>query len=70
MTAVTMKLTQLKTHWNADDAYRVISFFDELRDLLWATYGDDIIEMLQDASPHHAPGSDPDAPGFNDEIGF
>jgi hypothetical protein len=67
---MTMKHTQLKTHWNADDAYTVISFLDELRDLLWAAYGDDIIEMLQDASSHQAPGSDPESPGFNDDIAF
>lgn len=67
---MTMKLMQLKTHWNAEDAYAVISFLDELRDLLWATYGDDIIEMLQDATSHHATSSESGTPELNDEIDF
>lgn len=67
---MTMKLMQLKTHWNADEAHAVISFLDELRELLWATYGDDIIEMLQDATSHNVQGDDPDDPEFNDDIGF
>lgn len=47
---MTMKLTQLTTHWDAGDAYCVITFLDELRDVLMATYGDDIGEMLKQAS--------------------
>ena len=42
---MTMKLSQLKTHWNAGDAHMVISFLDELKDMLWASYGEEIIEM-------------------------
>lgn len=67
---MTMKLTQLKTQWNADEAYTVIGFLDELRDLVWSAYGDDIIEMLQNATSHHAPSIDLDAPEFNDDIDF
>lgn len=37
------KLSQLKTYWDADDAYLIISFLDELSDLLWVT--DEIIEQ-------------------------
>jgi hypothetical protein len=44
---MTTKLTQIATHWNADDAYTVIEFLDELRDVLWAAYGDDIIQRQQ-----------------------
>ncbi len=63
-----MKLTQLKTHWTADDAYAVISFLDELRDVLWAAYGDDIIAMQRDALAEHA--DDVDACDINDNIPF
>lgn len=65
---MTMKLMQLRTHWNADDAYAVISFLDELRDMLWATYGDDIIAMQRDAATPHA--DDADACDINDNIPF
>jgi len=47
---MTMKLTRLTTHWEAGEAYCVIAFLDELRDALMATYGDDIGEMLKQAS--------------------
>lgn len=47
---MTMRFTQLTTYWNADDANTVIEFLDELREVLWATYGDEIIEMRQAAS--------------------
>jgi hypothetical protein len=67
---MTMKLTQLKTHWTAADAHTVITFLDELRDLIWATYGDDIVEMLQDATTYHAPGDEPDDFELNDELPF
>ena len=40
---MSMKLMQLKAHWDADDAYLVITFLDELRDLLWVTYGEEIM---------------------------
>lgn len=44
-----MKLSQLKTHWTADDAYSVLSLLDELRDVLWETYGAEIVEQQQQA---------------------
>ena len=34
-----------KTYCTADDAHLIISFLDELRDTLWATYGTEIIEQ-------------------------
>ncbi len=42
---MTMKLTYLTTYWDAADAYAVITFLDELRDVLWATHGEQIVEM-------------------------
>lgn len=47
---MTMRFTQMVTFWNAGDAYTVIQFLDELRELLWNTYGEQIIEMMQEAS--------------------
>lgn len=47
---MTMKLTQLTTHWDAGEAYSVITCLDELRDALMAAYGDDISKMLKQAS--------------------
>jgi len=44
---MSMKLSQLTTHWSADDAHLVLSFLDELSEVLWATYGPGIIEQQQ-----------------------
>ena len=45
-----MKITQLRTYWDAGEAHVMIEFLDELRDLLWAVYGQDIIAMhVEDA---------------------
>ena len=44
---MSMKILKLPVYWNAADAQLVISFLDDLRDLLVDTYGDEIIEMHQ-----------------------
>jgi hypothetical protein len=47
---MTMRINTLVTHLKPEDAYTVIEFLDQLRDLLIATYGDEITAMLKDAS--------------------
>ena len=42
---MSMKLTQLRTYWDADETHLIISFLDELKEVLWETYGADIIEQ-------------------------
>ena len=49
---MTMKTNLLRTYWTADDAYLVIGFLDELRDLLWATYGEEIIDLHRGMADH------------------
>lgn len=48
---MSMKISQLRTYLDADDAYLIISFIGELSDVLWAAYGSDIIEQ-QKANQH------------------
>jgi len=52
---MSLSFSHLPTHWNADEADTVIAFLDQLRDALWATYGDEIIAMRQaaDADNEH-----------------
>jgi hypothetical protein len=53
---MTMKLTQLTTHWDAADVYCVITFLDELPEVLMTAYGDDIGVTLKQTSSrnqHH-----------------
>ena len=49
--------------------HTVIEFLDSLRDLLWATYSDEIIAMLK-AESEKNPDSDESDPGFDDEMDF
>ena len=51
---MTMQLSQLRTYWTADDAHLAISYLDELRDTLWATYGPEIIEQRQQENQQRA----------------
>ena len=45
--AMSMNVIKLTVYWDAADAQLIISFIDELRDLLVDTYGDEIVEMHQ-----------------------
>jgi hypothetical protein len=47
---MTMKVTRLYTHWDAEQAHTVIAFIDELRDQLCEIYADQIVEMRRAAS--------------------
>ncbi len=67
---MTMKFTQLKTHWSADEASCVIEFLDELRDSLWSVYGKDIIEMHHARCINTADESQVVHREFDDEIDF
>ncbi len=53
-----MRLSYLKTHWTPEDAHAILSLLDELRDVLWQTYGDEIIDHYQHqyAEKHHECG--------------
>ena len=41
---MTMKYTQLKTHWQTEDAEMILAFLDDLRDLVWSAYGEQITD--------------------------
>ncbi len=44
---MSMKLAYLRTYFDADEAYCIIEFLEEVKELLWATYGAEIIERQQ-----------------------
>ena len=50
---MTMRLTQLKTHWNADEAETIIDFLDDLRDVLLTSYAQEIKDEKQKRSNDH-----------------
>ena len=65
---MSLSITRLPTHWNADEAYTVIAFLDLLRDQLWETYGDEITEMLKQVNTNSDERQITMA--FDDEIDF
>jgi hypothetical protein len=47
---MTMRVNTIVTHLRPEDAYTLIEFLDQLRDMLIQTYGDEVKTMLQEAS--------------------
>ncbi len=45
---MTMNVTRLRTYWTTDEAATAIDFLDNLRDVLWETYGEQIIQMQRE----------------------
>ena len=67
---MSMKILKLPVYWNAADAQLVISFLDDLRDLLVDTYGDEIIEMHQQLARNKNLDDDQAELPFNDPVEF
>ena len=44
-----MRINKIVTHLQPGEAYTLIEFLDQLRDVLMQTYGDDIEVMLKEA---------------------
>jgi len=51
-----MRVNKIVTHFGPGDAYAIIEFIDQLRDMLLQAYGDDIRVMLQEASAQKPSG--------------
>ena len=47
---MSMKVLRLCAHWQAEDAYSALTFIDELREQIINEYGEEIVQMLQEAS--------------------
>ena len=45
---MSMKLSQLRTYFEPDEAHLIISFLDELREVLCDAYANEIIEQQQE----------------------
>lgn len=67
---MTMRFTQLATHWDAEEALAVIEFLDTLRNALWSSHGEQIERMLRDSTPHHRHGEEQMGFDFDDQIPF
>ena len=59
-----MRLSYLKTHWTLDEAHSMLTLLDELRELLWQTYGSDIIDYQKQAQKRSFVETDDEPPPF------
>jgi hypothetical protein len=66
---MTMKFTQMVTHFSADEALEIIAFLDQLRNTLWISYREEI-ETLQREGPHHHIDDEQQHSDTNDPIKF
>lgn len=55
---MTMRVNQITPYLRPEDAHTVIEFLDQLREMLMQTYGDEIVALLQQASPREPGPSD------------
>ncbi len=67
---MSMKIMKLRAYWNTADAQLVISFIDDLRDLLVDTYGDEIIDMHQQLTGNDTQDDGQIELPFNDPLEF
>ena len=67
---MSMNMTRLTTYWTVDEADTVIALLDDLRDSLWETYGDQIIELRRNAMMGVESNTDQAELPFEDDINF
>ena len=67
---MSMKVIKLTVYWDAADAQLIISFIDELRDLLVDTYGDEIVDMHRRLVQNTTLDEDQTELPFNDPVEF
>ncbi len=65
-----MKTMRLRTYWSASEAHTVFEFLDELKELIWENYGDEITEMLRDAFYEQQANKNQPRLPFDDEEPF
>ena len=49
-----MRVNKIVTYLQPREAYTLVEFLDQLREILMETYGDDIANMLKEAMPVHS----------------
>ena len=63
-----MKILKITTHWSAEEAEGIYQLLDELKDAIWQSYGEDILEMHKTMQLEKQDGSEYLGP--NDELPF
>lgn len=60
---MTMRVSRITTYLRPEDAYTLVEFLDQLREMLMQTYGEEIVAMLQEASQRGSGSSSDDGGG-------
>ena len=63
-----MKTLKITTHWTPEEADCIYQFLNEFKDVLWQSYGDDIVQMYK--AIHDQQQSDYEETTLDDEIPF
>ena len=63
-----MKILKITTHWSAEEAEGIYQLLDELKDAIWQSYGEDILEMHKTIQLEKQDGGEYWDP--NDELPF
>jgi hypothetical protein len=63
-----MKILKIATHWSAEDAELVYQLLDELKEVIWLNYGQEITQMNQHRHEQQQNHEIDDE--FNDDIPF
>lgn len=66
---MTMRLTRLATHWEPDEALAMIQLLDQLKELLWSAYAEEIVRQ-EYAEQKHRIDEEQLALEFDDPIPF
>jgi hypothetical protein len=67
---MTMRLTQLATHWEPDEALAMIQLLDQLKERLWSVYGEEIIRQEYANQKYRKLDEEQLALDFDDPIPF
>lgn len=65
---MSMNVTRLRTYWTTEEAATVVDFLDNLRDILWESYGEQIAQMQREASEEQIPDRDQAQFLFDDDL--
>jgi len=65
---MTMNVTRLRTYWSTEEAATAIDFLDNLREVLWETYGEQITQMQREAHDDRIQNLNQGGFMFDDEL--
>lgn len=62
-----MKILKITTYWSPEEADCIYQLLDELKEVIWEAYGEEILKMYQEMNDEKTKGQCKD---FDDEIQF